>query len=414
MFIKSILNRIKKALILIYQQSLGSIISNSKISALRKLTYKEELIKVGFIVQMPELWDKQESVFKLMLANKNFDPWLIIVPAYDFENSKISDYCEEKAFFSNVAEGKYILAKENNAWRDLSLDRFEYIFYQRPYDHYLPSELQSDNISKKFKICYIPYATPEIKNTGLYPFKFFKNVYLGFMEDGVAADYNNKRFHIKKHFRFLNIGYPPFQKCMSINYNSAHKTVLWTPRWSYDPEIGGSHFFEYVDQLSDYSWHNAQLIVRPHPMMWSNFLKEKRIDENGINEILAKWDKKGILVDKNSKIEDTFLNVDIMISDRSSVIPMFFLTGKPIIYCEFSSDYGSLFSTMYPGLYIANDWDDVDKHLKMLLSGEDPKKELRREIINNSFCQHKNACKSIVEYIYKDARGCKYEANRYD
>ena len=105
MFIKSILNRIKKALILIYQQSLGSIISNFKISALRKLTCKEELIKVGFIVQMPELWDKQESVFKLMLANKNFDPWLIIVPAYDCENSKISDYCEEKAFFSKNLGG---------------------------------------------------------------------------------------------------------------------------------------------------------------------------------------------------------------------------------------------------------------------------------------------------------------------
>ena len=392
-----------------------TFISNFKINNLRKKALcKDKPIKVGFIVQMPELWGKQEDVFKKMLSDDSFDPWLIVVPLYDIVNLRIGDYGEELSYFSNVAEGKCILAKQNNTWRDLSLDGFEYLFYQRPYDYYLPAELQSNNTVNYSKICYIPYATPECNKTGVYPFDFFKNVYFGFMEDGFAAEYNNRRFHLKKHLRFYNIGYPPFQKCMSVNCNSNYKTVLWTPRWSYDPEIGGSHFFEYFEQLSDYSWNTAQLIVRPHPMMWSNFLKEKRIDENGINEILTKWNNKRIIVDKNSKIEDTFLNADIMISDRSSVIPMFFLTCKPIIYCEFRADYSSLFSTIYPGLYIANNWDDVDKLLKMLLSGEDPKKELRREIISRDFCQHNNACKSIVDYIYIDARGCRHEANRND
>ena len=56
-------------------------------------------IKVGFIVQMPEVWDEEKPVFDLMLEDEHFDPTLIIVPAYDFARSILSNYGREKQFF---------------------------------------------------------------------------------------------------------------------------------------------------------------------------------------------------------------------------------------------------------------------------------------------------------------------------
>lgn len=396
---------LKRGLINLYQQVIDIPISNQRLLKVKKYSISNtDIIKVGFIVQMPELWDKQSEVYELMLHNDSFDPWLIIVPAYDNKNDRIENYGDEKEFYIKMSYGKYILAFDKGEWHDIQNDDFDYLFYQRPYDAYLPTVLSSNHTSKYTRICYIPYATPEMKNTGIYPYGFFKNVYFGFMEDESAANYNSRRFHIEPDTRFLNLGYPVFEKCMSLGSVCSYKKVLWTPRWSYHPIVGGSHFFEYVNKLADYPWGDAELIVRPHPMMWGNFLKEKRITEEEISVIEKKWQQHGITVDQNKEIETTFLDIDILISDRSSIIPMFFMTGKPIIYCEKPSDYGPLFSDILPGIYVAKEWNDVKNYLSKLLDGHDEKKKIREDIIKQRFAQHRNASKSIVQCIYNDAQ----------
>ena len=107
-------------------------------------------------------------------------------------------------------------------------------------------------------------------------------------------------------------------------------------------------------------------------------------------------------IDSNKSIEDTFRNIDILISDNSSVILMFFLTGKPIIYCIFDVGFGTLFKSIMPGMYIARNWEEVEKYLKMLQNHEDPLKSVRNEIISNNFPQHHNVAEKIVNTIAED------------
>ena len=121
-----------------------------------------------------------------------------------------------------------------------------------------------------------------------------------------------------------------------------------------------------------------------------------------IDELCIKWKKLGITQDMNKDIEVTFQETDILISDNSSVIPMFFMTGKPIIYCEFAIEYSSLFATVLPGLYIARNWDDVEKYLNQLLQHDDPLITVRQQIIEENFSMHNNATKHIVETIISD------------
>ena len=380
----------------------------------KNLTRKNHsIIKVGFIVQMPELWDKQSSVYAAMCDNKSFDSWLIIVPKYDFENSKIGEYGSEKEFFiSNCLNGKYVLAFNDNKWAEINVSDFDYLFFQRPYEHYLPQHLRSSSTVRYTKNCYIPYATPEIKKTGIYPVSFFRNIYMAFMEDAGAAQVNTKRFKsncIKGIQHFLKIGYPPFEKCLQINKECNYSQFLWTPRWSYDPIAGGSHFMEYYRQLADYEWGESNLMVRPHPMMWENFVKTGVIEQYQIDDIISLWEKKRIQMDSNKSIEETFESTDVLISDKSSVIPMFFLTRKPIIYCPIECEYGSLFSTILPGLYIANTWKELSELIKMLLEHNDPLCSVRKKIIEEYFAYNSSATAKIVNAIINDFEESKRE-----
>ena len=359
-------------------------------------------IKVGFLVQMPQVWDKQETVYRRMAADADFEPWLIVVPEYDFVNKTIGDYGPVLEFFTGCCEnGKLIKAWENGKWADLKSMGFDYTFYQRPYDHYLPKQYQSDTLVKYTKICYIPYATPEGKTTGIYPSVFMRNVYFGFMEDENSARLNDLMHPHELHKSFLSLGYPVFEKAIDAPQECIFKSVLWTPRWT----ISGSHFLHYHKHLEEFDWSGKKLIVRPHPLMWSQFRKYNKITAQEAEDIQALWKEKNIEYDSNANIEDTFRNTDILLSDVSSVIPVFFLSGKPIVFCPSNMDFGPLFSSLLPGLYVAQTWEELKAHLDMLLSGEDPLRETRREIIEKSFSQNRNATEKIVEKIRADAYG---------
>lgn len=362
------------------------------------------IIKVGFIVQMPQLWDKQESVYRQMADNSEFDPYLIIIPAYDFVHERMGEYGEELDYFkSQCLNEKCIQAWQDETWINLKDLRFDYLFYQRPYNRCLPKEYHSNQIIKYAKTCYIPYATAETKQEIIYPESFFSDLYFGFMEDEGSAVENNLKFRYKSHIAFYNEGYPVFEKCMSQNSICKYSTVLWTPRWNYDPILGGSHFFEYNDVLTNYEWENRKLIIRPHPLMWSNFEKKGLLSPQEAEVIKHHWSEKEIESDYSASIENTFERADILVSDRSSVIPMFFMTGKPIIYCPIKSDYSSLFSTVLPGLYVVNDEREMLEVLDMLLRGKDPLRSARKRIITEEFMQHCKATEAIINLIKQDS-----------
>ena len=359
-------------------------------------------IKVGFLVQMPQVWDKQESLYRMMAQSKDFEPWLIIVPAYDFSKEKIGDYGTEKEYFLSACGGENcIIAWDGSKWADLKSMRFDYVFYQRPYDHYLPRQYQTDALVSYTKICYIPYATPEMRKTGLYPGPFMRNIYLGFMEDEGAAEINNKAHPHEGHTSFYSLGYPAFEKALKAQNDCAYTSVLWTPRWS----VASSHFLQYHKHFEDLDWTGKVFTVRPHPLMWSNFEKTGKLSADEAADIRSLWKEKGIAEDTNASVEDSFKTTDILISDMSSIIAMFFMSGKPIIFCPVKKDFGSMFSALLPGLYVADSWEELSTHLNMLLSGKDPLAEKRKTIIDTYFAKSKDATGRIFEKILEDARG---------
>lgn len=112
-------------------------------------------------------------------------------------------------------------------------------------------------------------------------------------------------------------------------------------------------------------------------------------------------------IDTSSDYLNTFYHSDCLITDTSSIVPEYFLTGKPIIYCfrENSRFIFDRHETYGEGMYWVKTWEELKKTLSMLENGEDPIKEKRQKLIEKYFEKNGTAGKKIVDEIVKDAFG---------
>ena len=91
-----------------------------------------------------------------MTSDKRFEVWLLIVPQYRIDLGKLDDYGSEREYFeAECRNGNVLYAVGDKNSSEIDISRFDYVFYQRPYDWYLPEELKSNNVAGKAGICYM-------------------------------------------------------------------------------------------------------------------------------------------------------------------------------------------------------------------------------------------------------------------
>lgn len=360
-------------------------------------------IKVGFIVQMPEIWDKEAPVFEQMLKDDRFDVFLIVVPSYDFVKSETRDYGSELAFFSGrYGTDRIILARRNNTWIDLEPLCFDYVFLQRCYENYLPIQYHTSTLIRFAKTCYIPYCYHALDDGKQYYMNsFFANLYLFYCCS--EQQQRNQRPH--GHAKTVYLGYPALETVRNHSL-SENRSVLWTPRWADDKETGGSNFLKHMDTIPGLidAVHGIQLTFRPHPMAFDNAVRIGAMTETQVLEYKKRIQDKGISFDNNVYVEDTFNQTDILITDFSSIVITYMLSGKPIIYCSntdvrFSESYKRIIECSY----IAKDYSDIEKYTKMLVNGIDPLKQKRIGLAEELRKEHNNSTNRIMEYLFADA-----------
>jgi RNA-binding protein YhbY len=91
-----------------------------------------------------------------------------------------------------------------------------------------------------------------------------------------------------------------------------------------------------------------------------------------------------------------------MIADYSSIIVMYFLSGRPIIYCDGNLNLSGVYKQLYNVMYIAKSWEDVRGLTEKLLKGIDPMKEERKKLSAQIAEKHRNSSKKIVDRICED------------
>ena len=293
----------------------------------------------------------------------------------------------------------------------------DYVFYWRPYEVLLPPNVRCQNVARFAKTCYVPYAVISQANFigfTLNNYDFFNNLNFYFADCNGFADiarqvYDTNADNSDQHF--VCLGSPEIEDfCKTFateyekNLNKPRKSVMWAPRWTYMQAMGGSHFIEYKDNFVALrkKYKNLKMNLRPHRLLFPTMVNENRMTEDEVQRYKKSLKKNKIYLDENDPLKSAFMQADIMIADITSIIPPYFLTGNPIIYCESGYNLFGDSKLVEPAIYKANTWEEVEKYLEMLLSGEDPLKDERRRIIKEMHELHNGAAERIVQAIIDD------------
>lgn len=376
---------------------------------MREPRQKDE-VRVGFLMQNPAMWGNVCPVYERMRERDGIRVFGFVLPGYEGDGyGKYHEYDREREYFhQRYGDEVTDVLDENGRVIDLEPYGLDYMFYQRPYEDHRPEELRAAVVSRKMKTCYIPYGYNGLERFERYAIAqrdFFSHLYFCFVDsarvEGIFNTAYRDGYHRgEKKFQFL--GFPPVEKALLAQRHrrGSRKRLLWMPRWT----VEDGHFLEYREKILELGerFPELDIVIRPHPLLFDNlrrrglFTPEERVDFE--REMAVRH----VSMDKNMLVEDTFAETDILLTDFSSAVILFFLTGNPVIYCASEKEMNEDYRRMAEGMYLAEDWEEINSYVVNLMAGVDPLEKGRGEII--SYFREKNmgATDRIIDALIGD------------
>lgn len=382
-------------------------------AALRLLKWKiknkdtHRAIRVCFVQQDPNCWNKSKALYDLLKLDSRFAVSLVCVPdPFDLDTGSTYRFFQKKgydAIDARVGDGPWNIQTGQGQWFDLCSLAPDYLFYQQPYDHYLPESYRSNRVSRYAKLCHTPYGFALIKELlACMDRGFCRHVYRTYSVSELEKRYNQKAFPIS-HFLGLRKAayYSPLvfadffsqkdRESPSWDFSKNSFRAIWTPRWTTDEKLGGSNFFRYKDALPAYAdaHPDVDILLRPHPMAFDNFIRTGQMTVREVEEYVASCNSRSnTAIDTAKNYDATFWCSSVLISDVSAVIVEYFVTGKPIIFCptqQRGTTYLESFEKICGSCYIADSAEDIANYLDKLKQGIDPLAQKRQTTIRELF-----------------------------
>lgn len=390
--------------------------------------YADRPIRVCFVQQDPNCWNKSKALYAKLLQDSRFTVHLLCVPdPFDPDTGSTYRFFAENgydAIDARIGEGPWSTGENKGEWFDLQALEPDYVFYQQPYDAYLPTCYQSKAVSKYAKLCITPYGFALTKELlSCMELDFFRRIYCLYGVSETEKAYNTRRFLPShklgiRHSKYLgtlvfsDLLSHKAEQSPSWSFSQGGFRVIWTPRWTTDPKIGGSNFFRYKDFFPEYARKNpgVDLLFRPHPMAFANFVRMGQMTQQEVDDYIALIESgKNTALDKEKGYDATFWQSDVLVTDISAIIIEYFVTGKPIIFCEtlpLTCTYLDFFEKILSVCYIARNENELTEYLDRLQKGDDPLKQARQEMIRALFGEDLTAtATAIAEDLFRDHFG---------
>lgn len=363
-------------------------------------------IRVGFLCEYVPAWSKVKPIYDIMEADDRFSPVILCVPSNlrygrlaDPENltNDVYDYFLEQGYTSavNTLTG-------SDQWLDLREMGLSYIFYLRPYNYLLPPPYENHRVCRYSKVCMVIYGMSMTEEVGdaVMERDFFRHVYCYFAETSFAMKKNRKEgwfLHTLGLQKSVFKGLPGMEDIAASknlssdawDFGSGSFRVMWTPRWTTDPKLGGSNFFTYGRKLMDFAVEHPEMdfLFRPHPMTLRHFLDTGEMTPQEVEDFRRECQETpNISLDERVEYMATMWNTDVLVTDISGVMAEWFVMGKPMIYCASNMHLTPAEHTarMLEGCYVVHNWQELKDTLLQLRQGMDPlakrREALAREI----------------------------------
>lgn len=382
-----------------YCVSLSYIVKNK--NCIKKKIEIGEVLNVIFVVQYIPGWNKLEPIYTKMKQDKHFHPVIVCVPL-NIQNHKLLEHDGNDTFQYFVEHGYDAInaMNEDGSWLDLKNLHPDYLFHSRPYNDFMPKCYTSGKIRKYALLCSVLYGANLTKNAEDVTLNknYYRDVAIYFSFNKDEKLFYENRFKIgckqgiQKCFPYGAIGLEQMLQCKpkKNDVSCFEKTVLWTPRWSTDPYIGGSNFFNYCDVIINLArkYSNILFVLRPHPLMFGNFIKTHEMTEQDVMKFKDYCkNENNIVLDETKEYFNQFWNSDLLITDASGIVPEYFVTGKPILYCHSTANfqYNDYTLDIIETCYQVKTKESLLKYFDKVIAGNDEKYNDRQTLISKCY-----------------------------
>ena len=389
---------------------------------LKKINH--EKINVVFVCHRPSLWGSLKTVYEAMKNDSDFNVKIVTIPMkkqlpkLGFNHEIYESEGAENFWTSeDVISGYNYETKE---FFDIKTLNPDYVCFQQPYNVCRPECLKSHVVSKYAKVFYVHYASNFIGSGILEdsnPPDFIRNVSFYFNQNKTDYDlikiYNQK---LNNTFtkQYLT-GFPRYDELEKYkntesevwNYTKTDKKfrVIWTPRWCTNE--GNCSFFDYKDEFLSLCKENGKLdfVFRPHPQAFINWEATGELSKENAEKYKAEYEAlENAKIDFSGEYFSTFFSSDCLVTDISSIVSDYFVTGKPIIYCHKKDCFNDFSRKLSSGFYWVKNWDELSKTLSMLEKGEDPLKEKREQLLKEEYAITSETAGHKIKEIIKESQ----------
>lgn len=376
-------------------------------------------IKIGFVIFFYEHWDSLDTVYKAFLEDSNFEAFVFVGPRRQFDDQW--RYMKEGLKYLSERGVKCIplYNEKRKIWVDLKKYKLDYVFLNSPWEGSWPEKYWIRNLSKVVRVCYIPYGIIAARmQNEQFNQEFHHKCWRIFAESPLHKELFAKYSEIKDKNVVIS-GYPKLDFYLHPeiinnpwNVGSSDKyKIIWAPHWSVGEtsEVVFSSFyrlFEFFYKLLQ-SRKDIYLMIKPHPGLWPNLVKQKIMTNEEINSLKQRFKQL-----PNCEFYESpgylpyFLFSDAMITDSISFISEYLPTKKPLLFITKNNkhkfnEYGEMIKK---SLYLGWTTRDIKKFVDdVIVSGFDEKKAVRLEILEKYiYIPKEGAAKEIVKSITRE------------
>ena len=375
---------------------------------IKKLKSKEK-IKALFCCEQNEKWS-YTKLYQTLKNNSRFEVLPVVLFPITSKGQIIFTQSENKIFFEKL--GIKTLDGwdyENNKILNIQSLNPDIIFYQQPW--YLNNINHPKNVSNYALTIMAPYGytTLSPKEWGSDGVKeIYRDLWLFMAESPYHVKFYKKAAKMRNNLA-------PFGSLKFDNYkessiqNSAKPKIIYAPHHTISTDgLRMSTFQNNYKDFLNFAKENQQFdfVFKPHPMLINTVVEYGLMTRVEYQNYLNEWKNlPNSEVCLDGDYFEIFKTSNLMITDCSSFLAEYFPTKNPIIFLNRldRAPFDDFGNKIKKGFYFANDFKDVENHIKNLFEAKiDPLAKTREEILNKHFyLDEKLTCNKVVEFLIK-------------
>ena len=308
--------------------------------------------RVVFVAQNGHSWPCMASVHSAFAADPGWETVVVALP-WEHPSFEASSRTEDKNRIFAFLKEEGI---RHVRWEDFSLQKnsADLVFLQNPYDSTRPAGWKVPELVRRgHRLCYVPYAIEFGGNHEdvLYQFNMPLQQYAWAVFARSQAHRDLFTEHCRAGSRHVMVsGHPKFDRlCLDVEvapdpglvaFAAGRPLILWNPH--FDVRLNGtrfgdgySTFLRWRDFLPAEFARRPDLafVIRPHPNFFAALEQRGIMTRTELDEFCRRCAEAGnIRVDISSSYYPVLAAADAMISDGSSLLIEFGITGKPVCY----------------------------------------------------------------------------------